>query len=797
MCLTETQKKVDDIKIVKDVKIIQTMREMQDRKGGGLLIMYKEKEKYDLQKMTTRSTEILHVEGEIGKEQIRIVLVYMKTGNDNETKEHNKKIIEEIGQIVEEKEIQQKATIVLGDFNGHLGYLGNQEENMNGKLINKMIQEDLILLNIDSRCKGTYTWQREQKSAIDLIMVNQCGYEKFDEMEVDEKREIYDLSDHCMVRLRLKIKKNKQKKEKEETIEKYRLSQGRMNNYKKEVKDRLTEKEDIDIMTINKIMKESAEKHLKVKIKITKEKAEEKDKKWMTEQIRKEIKKRKEINRQQRNENREREKHLIWERYKEQTIKVRELIKNEIRKHEEKIVEEIKQDKGGKELWKNIRKISGKEVKKKELRIYDEDGKELEEIEAKEKIERFWKQIYQTHQNKIEEYWNQEEKETYEREMERIEEQDREETNEDIPRLVLDPYKKVKVNRFEISEEEVRKVIEKLKTGKSAGLDGLRAELYKELIKDRRAIEKLTASYKKVLEEKQEPTEWKKSKTIMIPKNNRPTETELRPIAMTDVSYKILMSLIGREIENHIAENKIDKFEQAGFTKGGNILDNLFILRECVEETYRKKEQMVAIAIDFKKAYDSIKRETMVQILKELRIDSKIIDFIVRIYREDSTKIQLEKNKEIEIEVTSGIRQGCTASTVLFKLITYKIIEETRKTEGIQILGPKITCLFYADDGLILAKDKEKAERSIEIIREIGGKYGLQLNERKSQCILFNMKEKYEKISNIEVVEEIKYLGVIVQAKRNVFEGQKNEIMKKIKRLSVMTNSVIEKVAIE
>ena len=165
----------------------------------------------------------------------------------------------------------------------------------------------------------------------------------------------------------------------------------------------------------------------------------------------------------------------------------------------------------------------------------------------------------------------------------------------------------------------------------------------------------------------------------------------------------------------------------------------------------------------------------MVQILKELRIDCKIIDFIVRIYREDSTKIQLEKNKEIEIEVTSGIRQGCTASIVLFKLITYKIIEEMRKTEGIQILGPKITCLFYGDDGLILAKDKEKAERSIEIIREIYRRkvWPPTQFERKSQCILFNMKEKCEKISNIEVVEEIKYLGVIVQAKRNVFEGQK------------------------
>ena len=82
---------------------------------------------------------------------------------------------------------------------------------------------------------------------------------------------------------------------------------------------------------------------------------------------------------------------------------------------------------------------------------------------------------------------------------------------------------------------------------------------------------------------------------------------------------------------------------------------------------------------------------------------------------------------------------------MLFELITFKIIEEIKPIEGIKILGPKITCLFYADDGLILPKDKEIAERSIKIIREIGGKYGLQLNERKSQCFLFNTKEKMRK----------------------------------------------------
>ena len=144
--------------------------------------------------------------------------------------------------------------------------------------------------------------------------------------------------------------------------------------------------------------------------------------------------------------------------------------------------------------------------------------------------------------------------------------------------------------------------------------------------------------------------------------------------------------------------------------------------------------------------------------------------------------------------------QGCTASTVLFKLITYKIIEEMRKTEGIQILGPKITCLFYANVGLILAKDKEKAEISIEIIREIGGKYGLQLNELKSQCILFNMKEKCEKISNIEAVEEIKYLGFrsdSTSKKKCVWRTKERNDKKKSKDWAWWQTLSSKKVAIE
>ena len=45
-------------------------------------------------------------------------------------------------------------------------------------------------------------------------------------------------------------------------------------------------------------------------------------------------------------------------------------------------------------------------------------------------------------------------------------------------------------------------------------------------------------------------------------------------------------------------------------------------------------------------------------------------------------------------------------------------------------------------------------------------------NERKSQCILFNMKQNCEKINNIEAAEEIEYLGVIVQAKKKCLKDE-------------------------
>ena len=54
--------------------------------------------------------------------------------------------------------------------------------------------------------------------------------------------------------------------------------------------------------------------------------------------------------------------------------------------------------------------------------------------------------------------------------------------------------------KLEIREEDISTIIGKLRAGKTPGRDGLKAELYKELVSSREVVRKLTMSYLKVIE---------------------------------------------------------------------------------------------------------------------------------------------------------------------------------------------------------------------------------------------------------------------------------------------------------
>ena len=175
------------------------------------------------------------------------------------------------------------------------------------------------------------------------------------------------------------------------------------------------------------------------------------------------------------------------------------------------------------------------------------------------------------------------------------------------------------------------------------------------------------------------------------------------------------MFLVKNEIEEHLEEDRELKETQAGFT-----IEDIFILQYLVEETYKMKKSLIVISVDFKKAYDSIKREKIIEVMKDYKIHPKVIDATAEIYEGDTTKINIGYDLENELEITSGIKQRCTGSTTIFKPVTYKIIDKIeREGKGFENNHIKLGALFFADDGLVIATNIKEAKWNIKILMEI------------------------------------------------------------------------------
>ena len=272
---------------------------------------------------------------------------------------------------------------------------------------------------------------------------------------------------------------------------------------------------------------------------------------------------------------------------------------------------------------------------------------------------------------------------------------------------------------------------------------------------------------------------------------------EFRPIAVTSVGYKLYWGYIREVIEEHIIKNGMERYNQVGFTKGGRLEFNHFILQFIVDRVARSQRKahkmLIVTALDFRKAYDSIDRGKLIETLVKFRIHPAIIELVVKVYNGDETMIKMG-DKETKIAITSGIKQGCTASTVFFKLITYLIIDKLeREGEIVEVGGVGLNSLWFADDSLILSNSVDGTGRNIRLVREVSRSFGLEINEDKSAILVFKGDPGVGEIEGIKVVKNFKYLGLNIGDGNDIFEKHKINIIKNAAGRATGVGMVVEK----
>ena len=717
----------------------------------------------------------------------------------------NKNNMKEIESIINDI---QGSYMILGDFNGHLGFLGPHQMNKNGELLYNLIDKhNLILLNGHPECTGEITWeQKNKRSVIDYILVNKNMHENFISMNIDDNKEEFDLSDHNLLTATFHRKTghgNKRDGKQSNKITYMKITEDSKRKFLRTIHQNVTEDttiEDYETLIIN-----VRNQHLMKTMRNKMIRHDETQKIWFNKDIEDAIKRRKLYNRQRRNEQDTRKQEELNNLYMKQKKKVQSMVKIEITKHEKKLTKDIKQDKNNKKLWDVINTLRGKmKHDRKDEDLYDENNVKISEEKWGVNIENYWKDIYQKHTNNVNTYWNEEEKLTYlTSHTYEIEHGSIKVNNMIIPNILEEHFDAVApINSMKPMEEpiitrnDVICQMMKIKEKKAPGPDGLKPELLKVLIEDNHCVEILTLGLNNILNKEEEiPKSWLQSKTVMVPKRKKPTVKQLRPIALTNASYKLFMGIVKNKIEEHMHEIRQQSELQAGFTKRRRIVDNLFILQYCIHESFNKKNPLFLVSIDFAKAFDSIKRDKLIELLMKYKIHPHIIDVIVQIYSKDVTNIFFNSIQQTQIEVSSGIRQGCNGSTSLFLLITYFIIEKIyNKLEGINTDICKIVALFFADDGLLLMKSLRETKESIAVITEIAKECGLNINKEKSNIMIYNYKETTEEfIEGISVTKKINYLGITIQNKKDCFKLQKFESLEKAKKNANIMPAVIAK----
>ena len=129
MILTETQLKIGKVKMNENIVVRSSMRTQDEKKGGGLMILYRRNKDLNLEKVKINNNDILYVKGELYGKLFHIIVVYFSCTYEDKAK--NLILKEKIEYILNSTDDDH--VIVLGDFNGHVGFKGYQKLDENGK----------------------------------------------------------------------------------------------------------------------------------------------------------------------------------------------------------------------------------------------------------------------------------------------------------------------------------------------------------------------------------------------------------------------------------------------------------------------------------------------------------------------------------------------------------------------------------------------------------------------------------------------------------------------------------------
>jgi hypothetical protein len=141
---------------------------------------------------------------------------------------------------------------------------------------------------------------------------------------------------------------------------------------------------------------------------------------------------------------------------------------------------------------------------------------------------------------------------------------------------------------------------------------------------------------------------------------------------------------------------------------GFNVTDQLLIRFSAFVKYWRKNGSTMR---QFKKAYDSVRREVLYNILIGFGIPMKLVRLIKMCLHEIYSKVRIRKHLAENFLIQNGLKQGDTISALHFNFALEYIVRKVQANLVVLKLNGTHQLLAYADDVNLLGDNTDTIKK--------------------------------------------------------------------------------------
>ena len=221
---------------------------------------------------------------------------------------------------------------------------------------------------------------------------------------------------------------------------------------------------------------------------------------------------------------------------------------------------------------------------------------------------------------------------------------------------------------------------------------------------------------------------------ILKPGGNPLETVGYRPITLLNTDYRLLARVLADRLQP--ALSKVVSPSQTAFLKGRRSGANILTL-QLLAEGLPADSEMVAALLDFSKAYDTIDRDFLLEVMKEMGVGDEFCTWVQILLTATRARTVINGYASDPHLFEAGVRQGCPLSPLLYLCVAEALLRFLQqKRVGATVMGVGLTSTQFADDTQVYLPSVRDVPAFLQMMDRFAAASGQHLNIGKTKILL-------------------------------------------------------------